>query len=93
MKVLSQLCKPTNQSDVGIFLPPLEITVEPPVSDHPKRKDLVVTYGRWSLTRIEPQEASSEKSSRHIYFMEDIYCMQSGALNENIVQNHLNVAF
>ena len=47
------------------------ITVEPPVSDHPKCKDLVVAYGRWSLTRIEPQEASYEKRSEDIYFMED----------------------
>ena len=46
-------------------------TVEPPVSDHPKCKDWVVAYGRWWFTRIEPQGASSEKRSRHIYFMED----------------------
>ena len=46
-------------------------TVEPPVSDHPKCKDLVATYWRWSLTRIEPQGASSRKRSEHIYFMED----------------------
>ena len=31
------------------------ITVEPPVSDHPKCKDLVVANGRLSFTRIEPQ--------------------------------------
>lgn len=36
------------------FTPPL--AVQPPVSDHPKCKYLVkVAYGRWSLTRIEPQ--------------------------------------
>ena len=46
-------------------------TVEPPVSDHPKYKDWVVAYGSWSFTRIEPQGISSEKRSRHIYFMED----------------------
>ena len=34
--------------------------VEPPIGDHPKCEDLVVAYGRWSLTRIEPQGASSE---------------------------------
>ena len=28
---------------------------EPPISDHPKCEDLVVAYGRWLLTRIEPQ--------------------------------------
>ena len=47
------------------------ITIEPAVSDHPKCKDLVVAYGRWSLTGIEPQEASYEKRSEDIYFMED----------------------
>ena len=31
------------------------IAVEPPVSDHPKCKDLVVADGRLSFTRIEPQ--------------------------------------
>ena len=29
-----------------------------------------VAYGRWSFTRIEPQEVSSEKEFTHIYFME-----------------------
>ena len=46
-------------------------TVESPVSDHPKCKDLVVAYRRWSLAIIEPQGASSEKRSGHIYFTED----------------------
>ena len=40
-------------------------------SDHPKCKDWVVAYGRWSFTRIELQVVSSEKRFRHIYFMED----------------------
>ena len=51
----------------------LRDTVLPPVSDHPKCKDCVVTYRRWSFTRIEPQRVSSEKRSRHIYFLEDNY--------------------
>ena len=46
-------------------------TVESPVSDHPKCKDLLIAYGRWSLTRIEPQGTSSEKRSGHVYFMGD----------------------
>ena len=46
-------------------------TVETPISDQPKCKDLVVAYGRWSLTRIKPQGASSKKWSRHICCMED----------------------
>ena len=44
-------------------------TVESPVSNHPKCKDLVIAYGRWSLARIETQGASSEKRSGHVYFM------------------------
>ena len=35
-----------------------ETTVEPPESYHPKCADLVVANGRWSLTRIGPQEVS-----------------------------------
>ena len=46
-------------------------TVETPMSDQPKCKDLVVVYGRWSLTRIKPQGASSKKWSRHICCMEN----------------------
>ena len=49
--------------------------IEPPIRNHPKCKDSVVAYGSWSFTRIEPQgishRGSSEKRSRHIYFMED----------------------
>ena len=46
-------------------------TVEPSVSYHPKCKDLVVTYERWSLTRNRITGVSSEKMSGHIYFTED----------------------
>ena len=49
----------------------VEYTVEPPISDHPRCKDLVVAYGRWLLTRIKPQGSSSEKMYGHIYFMEN----------------------
>ena len=49
-------------------------TVEPPVSDHPKWKDWVVAYRRWSLTRIEPPGAPSKMRSGHIHFMEDAKC-------------------
>ena len=48
-----------------------EYTGEPPVSDHPKSKDLVVAYGRRSFTRVEPQGASNKKRFGLIYFMED----------------------
>ena len=46
-------------------------TVESLVSDHPKCKDLVIAYGRWSLARIEPQGASSEKRPGYVYFVGD----------------------
>ena len=46
-------------------------TVKPPISNQLKCKDRVVLYGSWSFTRIEPQGVSSEKRSRHVYFMED----------------------
>ena len=45
-------------------------TVEPSVRYHPKCKDLVVTYEKWSLTRNRITGVSSEMSG-HIYFMED----------------------
>ena len=34
-------------------------------------KDLVDAYGRWSLTRLEPEVVSSEKRFRHIYFVSE----------------------
>ena len=46
-------------------------TVEPSVSYHPKCEDLVITYGRWSLTRNRITGVSSEKMSGYISFMED----------------------
>ena len=47
-------------------------TVEPPFSNHPKYQDLVVAYGRWSLTRVEPEGVSSmQKQVWHIYLFEE----------------------
>ena len=46
------------------------ITVEPPVSDHPKCKDLVVADGRFSFTRIEPY---GEKGHGHILTLWKIF--------------------
>ena len=43
----------------------------PWVSDRPKCKDLEVTCGRWSFTRIKPQGVSSKRKSGHFYFKED----------------------
>ena len=43
----------------------------PWVSDRPKCKDLEVTCGRWSFTRIKPQGVSSKRRSGHFYFKED----------------------
>ena len=44
---------------------------KPPVSDHPKCEDLVVAYGRWSLTRIEPQGITSYKRTEYICILEE----------------------
>ena len=43
----------------------------PWVSNRPKCKDLEVTCGRWSFTRIKPQGVSSKRRSGHFYFKED----------------------
>ena len=51
-------------------------TAQPPVSDHPKCEELVVAYGRWSLTRVERQEVFYERTSGHIYLLKRMYCMQ-----------------
>ena len=50
-------------------------TVEPPGSDHPKCQDLVVTYGRCSLTRVEPEEGSSGDRSDTSTCSKRIYCI------------------
>ena len=42
-------------------------TVKLPISDHPKCKDLVVAYRRWSFTRISHRGVVQEKV-QHIYF-------------------------
>ena len=43
----------------------------PWVSDRPKCRDLEVTSGRWSFTRIKPQGISSKRRPGHFYFNED----------------------
>ena len=53
-----------------------ETKVEPPESDHPKCADLVVANGRWSLTRIEPQEVSLRRKLDTSTLRKIIYCMQ-----------------
>ena len=53
-----------------------ETTVEPTGSDHPKCEDLVVANGRWSLTRIEPQEDSLRRKLDTSTLRKIIYCMQ-----------------
>ena len=50
-----------------------ETTVE---SDHPKCADLVVAHGRWSLTRIEPQEVSLRRKLDTSTLRKIIYCVQ-----------------
>ena len=51
-------------------------TAQPHVSDHPKCEELVVGYGRWSLTRVERQEVFYERTSGHIYLSKRMYCTQ-----------------
>ena len=53
-----------------------ETAVEPSESDHPKCADLVVANGRWSLTRIEPQEVSLRRKLDTSTLRNIIYCMQ-----------------
>ena len=59
-------------------------TVEPSVRYHPKCKDLVVTYERWSLTR----NRITGVSSGHIYFMED-NLVHASRLQEVVVYENL----
>lgn len=40
------------------------ITAEPPETEHQLCKDLVMTYGRWTFTRIK-QQGSCPESSKH----------------------------
>ena len=56
-----------------------ETTVEPPESDHPKY--LVVANGRWSLTKIEPQEVSLRRKLDTSTLRKIIYCMQFPSYN------------
>ena len=51
-----------------------ETTVEPPESNHPKCED--VANGRWSLTRIEPQEVSLRRKLDTSTLRKIIYCVQ-----------------
>ena len=54
---------------------------EPPVSDHPKCRTEWSPTGGDRLQESNHKGASSEKRSSHIYFMEDIYCMQFSKLS------------
>ena len=53
-----------------------ETTVEPTESDNPKCEDLVVANGKWSLTRIEPQEDSLRRKLDTSTLRKILYCMQ-----------------
>ena len=59
---------------VPLAMPRYCCTVELPVSDHPKYQDLVVAYGRWSLTRVEP-EGDSTGNGSVISISKRIYCI------------------
>ena len=41
-------------------------TVERPISNHPKCQDLVVAYGRWSVTRVESEGALLRTVPKHL---------------------------
>ena len=49
---------------------------EPPVSAHPNYRDWVVAYGRWSFTRIEPQESLPRRGPGTSTLWKVILCMQ-----------------
>ena len=66
-----------------------ETTVEPTESDHPKCKDLVVANGKWSLTRIEPQEDSLRRKLDTSTLRKIIYCMQLPSYDIRYVQLHV----
>ena len=68
-----------------------ETTVEPTESDHPKCEDLVVANGRWSLTRIEPQEVSLRRKLDTSTLRKIIYCMQFPSYDIRYVQLHVVV--
>ena len=66
-----------------------ETRVEPTESDHPKCEDLVVANGRWSLTRIEPQEDSLRRKLGTSTLRTIIYCMQFPSHDIRYVQLHV----
>ena len=49
----------------------MRITVEPPVSDHTKCEELVVTYERWSLMRVA-YESRIAGGPTHLLFGENV---------------------
>ena len=69
----------------------VQYTVEPPISDHPRCKDLVVAYGRWSLTRIEPQGSLLRRCTDTSTLWKIIYCMQF--LSYNMCSSRLILKF
>ena len=66
-------------------------TVEPPVSNHPKCQDLVLAYGRWSLTRVEPDGVSSWNRSDICTCSKRIYCMHFPGYNTSSARLSLKV--
>ena len=51
---------------VCIFIFVVDNTVKPPIGDHSKCKELVVTYQRWLLMRVKLQEVFYEEKSGNI---------------------------
>ena len=69
----------------------VEYTVEPPMSDHPRCKDLVVAYGRWSLTRIKRQGSLLRRCTDTSTLWKIIYCIQF--LSYNVCSSRLILKF
>ena len=66
--------------------------VEALVGSHPKCEELVVAFGRCSLTRVELQEIFNKEKSRCIYFLERLYCMQFLGYNKHEYMLFLKVS-
>ena len=49
-------------------------TVKPPISNHPKFKDLVIAYRRCLIMGIDKQDVSSNTSSDTFTLWKIIYC-------------------
>ena len=54
--------------------------------------DLVVAYGRWSLTRVKPERGSSGNRSDTSTYLKIIYCMHFPSYNTSSTRLLLKVS-